>query len=98
MSDTNGPVLVLGASGALGSRIASALIGQGHGVIGTSSTAESVARIPVAVQGRVVADLADAASCAALVAHVAGTYPSLSGIVIASGVVGFAPAESTPVD
>lgn len=93
---TNAPVLVLGASGALGSRIAERLAAQGHTVMGTASTYDSLARIPASVAERVVVDLTDAGACDRLAADIAGRYPALGGVVLATGRVGFAPA-SEPV-
>lgn len=65
-------------------------------MIGTASSSASLPRIPAEVSERHIVDLGSAGSCADLVAAVATAHPNLDGVIVASGVVGFAALESTP--
>jgi cyclic-di-GMP-binding biofilm dispersal mediator protein len=89
-------VLVVGATGVLGSLIANHLIASGAGVIGTASSAETLVSLPPALSLRLVCDLRDPHSIDELVQDVAELTPSLTGVIIASGVVAFGPARETP--
>ena len=55
-------VLVMGASGALGGLIATALTGAGATVLGTARTNESAVRLPASLAQSLLLDLEDAAS------------------------------------
>ena len=86
-------ILVLGASGVLGSKISEELVSQGAVVIGTASTIEGLSRIPSVITNKHVVDLADENSVTIFADKFVGENASLEGVVIASGVVGFNPIE-----
>lgn len=90
-------ILVLGGSGALGSRIATALLNDGANVVATSRTQESLARIPAGALPTVV-DVADSRSINDFISWMSSNYTTLDGVVIASGQVGFAPLEATSAE
>lgn len=94
MSLTSQNILVLGASGALGSQLASGLAAQGARVIGTAQSESSLSKIPASIDGKHVVDLTDSSSIENLVHEIKSSVDSLDGVVIATGVVGFAPIES----
>lgn len=96
MSEHHGTVLVLGASGVLGAGLTRAFAAGGFTVIGTASSTASLERIPSAAEHRFATDLRSPASCDQLVASVVSLGVPLTGIVVASGVVGFATIEATP--
>lgn len=79
-------VLVVGASGGLGTRIAGLLADAGATVV-------RAARNPATIGGpdAFVADLRDEAGAAAVVAAAIGAHGRLDGVVIAAGVVAFGP-------
>ena len=84
---TDAVVLVLGASGGLGSRIAAMLDDEGATVV-------RAARRPEALSGpdAYLADLRAEQGGASLVAAALQAHGRLDGVVIAAGVVGFGPA------
>ncbi|MET3768574.1 cyclic-di-GMP-binding biofilm dispersal mediator protein [Marisediminicola sp. UYEF4] len=79
-------VLVVGASGGLGTRIAGLLADAGATVV-------RAARNPATISGpdAFVADLRDEAAAAAVVAAAIGAHGRLDGVVIAAGAVAFGP-------
>jgi len=85
-------ILVVGATGALGSRIAARLVAAGATVVLTGTDRAKLEALGIAGR-QLVVDLADGArgadGVAALVADSAG---GLDGIVVAAGVVAFGPA------
>jgi len=88
-------ILVMGATGVLGSRIANALSERGAAVVGTARTNESASRLPASLTQSLLLDLEDAASIQALVAYLAERPEPLDGIVNSAGIVGFGTAEAT---
>ncbi|MBC7723453.1 MAG: SDR family NAD(P)-dependent oxidoreductase [Burkholderiaceae bacterium] len=87
MSSLSGSVvLVVGASGGLGSRIAAQLVEAGSTVI-------RAARQPSSLSGpdSFLADLREPTSAAALVEAAVATHGRLDGLVLAAGVVAFGP-------
>ena len=90
MSDLAGKnILVIGATGALGSRIARRLVDAGATVVLTGTDRARLDALPVPGR-RIVLDLASGAHDApALAAEASG---GLDGVVIAAGVVAFGPA------
>lgn len=81
-------VLVVGANGVLGSQICRLLLADGTQVIGTARSNESASALPDDLSERLLVDLADEASIAALSAYLRSRGP-LDGIVNAAGIVGF---------
>ncbi len=89
-------IVVVGASGVLGSAIAERLAAAGATVEGTSSSPESAVRIPASASARHVLDFEDPRSIAESADAIASTDAPLDGIVIASGIVAFGPVDQTP--
>lgn len=87
-------VVVVGAAGALGSKITDALLENGANVIGTASSTESLAKISPQVTEKYVVDLTDSASIHTFTESLKSAHEKISGVVIASGVVGFGVSES----
>lgn len=82
-------IVVIGASGALGSIIATQLTDLGANVIGTASSASSVVNIPDQVASKKVVDLTDSHSITNFTNDIINSHSSLDGIIVAAGVVGF---------
>lgn len=80
-------VLVVGASGGLGSRIAALLAAEGASVV-------RAGRSGLTGDGAYLADLRAADGPGSLVAAALAAHGRLDGVVIASGVVAFGPAET----
>lgn len=89
MSFQGQKIVVLGASGTLGSKLSIELASQGAVVIGTASAEKSLEKIPSQVTKKTIVDLTDSNSILNFTNEIAQDYPSLEGIVVASGVVGF---------
>jgi len=85
---------VVGASGVLGGAIANELVRRGAAVIGSASSIESMQRIPDGVEGKIVANLLDAQSLETAVGQLLGG-PTIDGLVLAAGRVGFGLATQT---
>ncbi|MEN9741187.1 MAG: hypothetical protein RIR66_143 [Actinomycetota bacterium] len=82
-------IAVIGASGVLGSRIATELTSLGASVIGTASSSSSVVNIPDQVSSKKVLDLSDSHSINHFANEVISSHSSLDGVIVAAGVVGF---------
>ena len=82
-------ILVLGASGVLGSTITAALAGHGATVMATSSTIESAERVPQGANPRLLVDLTNQESIRVLVDYLVSSEAKVDGIVNATGVVAF---------
>jgi cyclic-di-GMP-binding biofilm dispersal mediator protein len=95
MDLTNKTVLVMGATGALGSLIATALADAGATVLGTARTNDSAARLPASLSQSLLLDLEDATSVQTLVTYLAERPEPLDAIINAAGIVGFGTVEST---
>jgi cyclic-di-GMP-binding biofilm dispersal mediator protein len=95
MNLTDKTVLVMGASGALGSLIASALADAGATVLGTARTNDSAARLPASLSQSLLLDLEDATSVQTLATYLAERPEPLDAIINAAGIVGFGTVEST---
>jgi cyclic-di-GMP-binding biofilm dispersal mediator protein len=76
-------ILVLGASGVLGSTIATQLASQGATVMATSSSIESAERVPHGANPRLLVDLTNQESIRVLIDYL------IDGIINATGVVAF---------
>ena len=95
MNLTDKTVLVMGATGALGSLIATALADAGATVLGTARTNDSAARLPASLSQSLLLDLEDATSVQTLVTYLAERPEPLDAIINAAGIVGFGTVEST---
>jgi cyclic-di-GMP-binding biofilm dispersal mediator protein len=91
-------IVVVGATGVLGSVIAKKLTLGGAEVIGTAGSTESISRIPAEISKRFVVDLADQISIKNFVTALSNDFAKIDGLVIASGVVGFNTTETTSAD
>lgn len=87
-------VLVIGANGVLGAGIARLLQASGAHVIGTARSADSADRLDPQLDERLLLDVGDADSRAALVQYL--LHAGLDGIVNAAGLVAFGSAAQTP--
>ena len=94
----NKNILVLGCSGALGSEFARQLSAEGASVIGTSSSAESAAKIPAQVTTKFVVNLEDQRSIHDFVNHLTDSGVTLDGVILAAGLVAFGPIADTPTE
>lgn len=93
--DMDQRIVVVGASGVLGSGISQRLVASGARVVGTASNMESLERIPSGVESRWVLHLDDPASIAAVTSGITETE-GVDGVVIASGIVAFGAISETP--
>jgi cyclic-di-GMP-binding biofilm dispersal mediator protein len=80
-------ILVVGASGALGSLIAKDLMSLGARVLGTATTNESATRLPAGLELNLLLNLESEKSIAELSAYINST--GIDGVILASGVVAF---------
>ncbi len=86
-------ILIIGASGALGSTLARELCSEGAVVFGTARTAASAEQIPATVATKLLLDLESQSSIDALIDYLKGE--TFHGVINASGVVGFGRANET---
>ena len=98
MTDSANTVLILGASGAVGSRFAQRFLAAGTNVIGTASNHSALTKIPSGVVEQYVLDLTDFGQIVSVCADIKRKHEAISGVVIASGVVGFSNVENTNLD
>ncbi|KAA0102073.1 SDR family oxidoreductase [Mycolicibacterium sp. P1-18] len=90
MSELSGKAfLVVGATGALGSRIARLLAERGADVTVSGRSADALAELGIAGAHAVAADLREPDAPRAIVAAAAERHGRLDGLVIAAGVVAF---------
>lgn len=82
-------ILVMGASGVLGSTITTKIASLGATVMATSSSLESAERVPHAGNPRLLLDLTNAESIQVLVNYLLESGAKIDGIVNATGVVAF---------
>ena len=98
MSELTGRnILVVGASGALGSEFARQLTAQGASVVATSSSTESASRIPAEAASKFVLNLEDQRSIDDLVNQLTNSGMAIDGVVLAAGEVAFGSAAETPI-
>jgi cyclic-di-GMP-binding biofilm dispersal mediator protein len=95
MSFQGQTIVVVGASGVLGSRIATELSSLGASVIGTASSESSVVNVPDQVSSKRVVDLTDSNSISNFANDVINSHSSVDGVIVAAGVVGFGLIEET---
>jgi cyclic-di-GMP-binding biofilm dispersal mediator protein len=98
MNYTDQKILVIGASGALGSTFVKKFTSAGAVVMGTASTADSMSRIPSETAKVFELDLMKPSNILKFCDEFLAENNSIDGIVIASGVVGFGSAETNGYD
>jgi short-subunit dehydrogenase len=98
MDDLRGStVLIVGATGGLGSRVAGLLADAGATLVLSGRDPDALAAL--GLDGtRLTADLTDPAAISRLVAEAVAVTGHLDGVVVAAGVVAFGPAESLRPD
>lgn len=82
-------ILVMGASGVLGSTIASKLAALGATVMATSSNLEAAEKVPGVCNPRLLLDLSTPESIRVLIEYLVDSGAQIDGIVNATGVVAF---------
>jgi len=90
--------LVVGATGALGSRIARRLAAGGADVTISARSASALAELDIAGAHAVAADLREPDAPRSIVAAAAERHGRLDGLVIAAGVVAFGPLTEVDDD
>lgn len=88
--------LVVGASGAIGSAIASELISRGALVLGTTSSNESASRLPVGLEQALLLNLENRDSIDVLCNYLLSNSIKLDGLILAAGLVAFGSLAETP--
>lgn len=88
-------VLVVGATGVLGSQLATELSRRGAQLVVTGRDADrlSAAVEGIATEGQLILDVVDVDACATVVAEAARLLGGLDAIVVAVGVAAFGPAR-----
>lgn len=86
-------VLVIGASGALGSLLAEELSAKGATVFGSAKNVQSAERIPNSVSTKLALDLEQQSSIDAVIDYLKDE--TIHGVINASGIVGFGRANET---
>lgn len=92
MELTGKKILVIGASGVLGSEITRQLRAKGADVMGTASSNESAAAIPAIVDVRLLLDLTEPESITTLTQYLVASS-QVDGVINAAGVVAFGPVS-----
>lgn len=88
-------ILVVGATGALGGRLASRLADRGSRLVLTGRRRDALAEVALQVRAEQTypLDLVDVDACATTVRRAADDLGGLDGLLIASGVAAFGPAR-----
>ena len=89
-------ILVVGATGAIGSAISNLLLSNGAQVFGTASSQGSSARLRADLPLRLLLDLEKPDSIEAVASYLKTQVAALDGLVLASGLVAFGNLEDTP--
>lgn len=90
-------ILVVGASGAIGSALSDLLVSEGALVFGTASSTESSSRLRADFPLRLILDLEKPESIEAVAKYLASQIHYLDGVVLASGLVAFGSMDATPL-
>lgn len=90
------PILVVGASGSIGSSLVHQLTNAGHDVWGTASNPASLAAIPASAARTFSCNLSDESSIESLVTSITGATPALGGIIHAAGLAAFGSTTELP--
>ena len=89
-------ILVIGANGGIGRSLCAGLTAAGASVIGTTRNASTIPALGEFTSGQFVLDLADSDSIAAFLDDIESADLSLTGIIVAAGLVGFGNAVDVP--
>lgn len=89
-------VLVVGASGAIGSQLSRHFLALGSEVLGTTSSNERATSLDPAIQQKLLLDLESKESLETFSNYLLATCEHLDGIVLAAGLVAFGGLEATP--
>ena len=90
-------ILVVGASGAIGSAISKILISHGAQVFGTASSTESSIRLHADFPLRLILNLEQPQSIEAVANYLGSQVNSLDGVILATGLVAFGSMDATPL-
>lgn len=90
-------ILVVGASGAIGSAVATELHSRGAMVLGTTSSNTSATRLPATLQQGLLLDLESQDSIDVLCNYLLQDGQKLDGLVLAAGLVAFGGFAETPL-
>ena len=88
-------ILVLGANGVLGSYISELLQSKGAQILGTARSNQSSVTLNANFSERLILDLNDPVSIAAVASYLVSSELPLDGVINAAGVVGFGTVEAT---
>jgi short-subunit dehydrogenase len=89
-------VLVIGATGGIGTSLCAALSEAGANVIGTTQRSENLERLASVTSQQHVLDLADPGSIASFLDEFEGDDVTIDGLIVAAGVVAFGNAVDAP--
>lgn len=89
-------ILVVGATGAFGSILVSALSSQGASVLATASAPETAHRLPPQAAGSFFLDLTNENQISQSAEQIAQQHSQIDGIILASGLVAFGSIAETP--
>jgi cyclic-di-GMP-binding biofilm dispersal mediator protein len=89
-------VLVIGATGGIGTSLCAALSAAGATVIGTTQRSENLGRLAAVSSQQHVLDLADPGSIASFLDEFEGDGVTIDGLIVAAGVVAFGNAVDAP--
>lgn len=88
-------ILVLGANGVLGSHVSELLQSKGAQILGTARSNQSSVTLNANFSERLILDLNDPVSIAAVASYLVSSELPLDGVINAAGVVGFGTVEAT---
>ena len=88
-------ILVLGANGVLGSHVCELLQSKGAQILGTARSNQSSVTLNANFSERLILDLNDPVSIAAVASYLVSSELPLDGVINAAGVVGFGTVEAT---
>lgn len=89
-------VLVIGATGGIGTSLCAALSQAGASVIGTTQRSENLERLASVTSQQHVLDLSDPGSIASFLDEFEGDDVTIDGLIVAAGLVAFGNAVDAP--
>lgn len=93
---TGKTVLLIGATGGIGTSLNTALSAQGATVIGTTHRPERITELSATTSSQRLLDLADAGSIAQFLDDIEASGENIHGIIVSAGVVAFGNAVEAP--